>query len=294
MPCCIGIIQFQRCRHSLLLKLGCTNHCEELCPPEMQVGLVSTNYLWLCEDCHERKTNIDLDDRCNKWADLMMDIPECDAQLRMHIEDAVRAREEYEEVACEKSRVGCIEEIQWVVEWTYEYGIMLYDVLFKKMCEPRKAAARIDDLREMKMHEWDLLVVKDALRSPKVLFEEQSNETYWFINDQFNEQYLLRKQLQQPPVCNRPPVPLFPWKDKEDERRSSESTNTLISEDLDADGDEMITDSQGEQAHTEHHSATSSSPTERDSHSTTDVTAVRGSSRSDQPGDMTLDERSIE
>ncbi|KAM0240588.1 hypothetical protein ACHAPO_002489 [Fusarium lateritium] len=186
MPCCIGIIQFQRCRHSLLLKLGCTNHCEELCPPEMQVGLVSTNYLWLCEDCHERKTNIDLDDRCNKWADLMMDIPECDAQLRMHIEDAVRAREEYEEVACEKSRVGCIEEIQWVVEWTYEYGIMLYDVLFKKMCEPRKAAARIDDLREMKMHEWDLLVVKDALRSPKVLFEEQSNETYWFINGEYS------------------------------------------------------------------------------------------------------------
>ncbi|OBS21946.1 hypothetical protein FPOA_08283 [Fusarium poae] len=289
MPCCIGIIQFQRCRHSLLLKLGCTNHCEELCPPEMQAGLVATNYLWLCEDCHERKTNIDLDDRCNKWADLMMDIPECDAQLRIHMEDAVRVRENYEEVACENSRVGCIEEIQWVVEWTYEYGLMLYDVLFKKAWEPLKAATRIDELRILKMREWDFLVVKDALRSPKALFEEQSNETYWFINDQFNEQYLLRRQLQQPPVRNRPPIPLFPWKSQEDERHASESTDTLSSEELGNDGNEIITDSQDEQPHVEHRPATPSSPIGRGDHSTSDDTAMRDSSRSDQPGDRTLD-----
>ncbi|CZS84901.1 unnamed protein product [Fusarium graminearum] len=186
MPCFIGIIQFLRCRHCLLFKLGCTNNCEELCPTEKQVPLVATNYLWLCEDCHERKANVNLDDRCNEWADLMMDIPKGDAQLHSMMENAIRSREKADDVACEKSRVQCNEEIQWVAEWTLEYGLMIYDVLFKQMWEPQRAAERIQQLRGLRV--WDLLVVKDALRGPKVLFEEQWNETYWFISGEYDNQ----------------------------------------------------------------------------------------------------------
>ncbi|RGP73035.1 hypothetical protein FSPOR_2411 [Fusarium sporotrichioides] len=279
MPCCISIIQFQRCRHSLLLKLGCNNHCEELCPPEKQIALVITNYLWLCEDCHERKANIELDERCNKWADQMMEIPECDPLLRIQMEDTIRARENSEDLACEHVRIECLEDIQWVIEWTHEYGLILYDVLFKKTWEPRMAAERILELRGVR--KWELLVVEDALRSSKVLFEEQSNETYWFFSDQFVEQRLPREQLQQPPARSRPQVPLFPWKGKEDERQSSESSDTLSSEELDGDGDVILTDSEDEQPRTEHHSATPSSPTERDGRSVTDDTKMGDSSELD-------------
>jgi hypothetical protein len=114
----------------------------------------------------------------------MMDIPECNPRLRLQMEDLIRDRETSEDEVCERQRVQCIEEIQWVAEWTHEYGLMLYEVLFKKTWDPRRAAARIRQLRDLRL--WDLLVIKDALRNPKVLFEEQSNETYWYIDGEYN------------------------------------------------------------------------------------------------------------
>lgn len=110
----------------------------------------------------------------------MMDLPECDAELHMAMENTVREREWAEDKICEKQRVQIVEEIQWVVEWTQEYGLMLYEVLYRKAWDPRRAAAKIKQLRDLRG--WDHLVVKDALRSSKVLFEEQTDETYWYIS----------------------------------------------------------------------------------------------------------------
>ncbi|KAF5660399.1 hypothetical protein FHETE_8941 [Fusarium heterosporum] len=180
MPCCIAIIQYQQCLHSHLYKVGCTKGCCELCPPEAQRCLVVTHHLWLCELCHEREANQDLDDRCNKWADVVSSIPSTirpDARKRLVA--TVVARENFEDKLCEGKRVNRLEELQWVAEWTYEYGLMLFDVLFKRQWEPRRAMARIIKLRDLRV--WDLVVMRDALRRPRELFESQDDAAYWTV-----------------------------------------------------------------------------------------------------------------
>ncbi|KAM0348041.1 hypothetical protein ACHAPU_004544 [Fusarium lateritium] len=186
MPCCIAIIQYQQCLHSHLYKVGCTRGCRELCPPEAQRCLVVTHHLWLCELCHEREANQDLDDRCNKWAEAVLDIPSSiRPNIRKHLVATVVARENFEDRLCEAKRVNRLEELQWVAEWTYEYGLMLFDVLFKRQWEPRRAMARIIKLRDLRV--WDLVVMRDALRKSRELFESQDDSAYWTVIEQFAE-----------------------------------------------------------------------------------------------------------
>ncbi|KAJ4136150.1 hypothetical protein NW768_003758 [Fusarium equiseti] len=242
MPCCLGIIQFQRCQHSLLLKLGCTYGCTEFCPPEKQQTLVISKFLWLCEDCRERISNVELDERCNKWALKKERLQEQGQEA--WIPDTCKM-EDTEQKLYEDNRVNAIEELQWVVEWTYEYGLMLYGVLIRKNWIPQVAAARIRQLRDLRP--WDLMVVKDGLRDSKKLFEEQHNETYWSISDHFEEEFLRRRQLPRPPRRELPPVPLFPWKCDEFERSSRESSSTLVCDD---EGDVVVKDCNEEQTPT--------------------------------------------
>jgi hypothetical protein len=180
MPCCIAFIQFQQCQHSTLFKIACTAGCKDLCPLPAQQVLVITHYLWLCEECHERIGNQDLDDRCNKWADVLFEIPETlPPEIRQQLKASVEAQENVEDECCEKKRIMRIEEIQWVAEWTVEYAAMLYEVLHKHAWEPQDALARIQKLRALRL--WDLIVVKDVSRKAEELFNEQENKIYWRI-----------------------------------------------------------------------------------------------------------------
>ncbi|KAH7192198.1 uncharacterized protein B0J16DRAFT_410933 [Fusarium flagelliforme] len=254
MPCCLGIIQFQRCQHALLLKLGCTHGCTEFCPPEKQQTLVISKFLWLCEDCRERISNVELDERCNKWALKKERLQEQGQEAWI---PTISMMEDMEQKLCEDKRVNAIEELQWVVEWTYEYGLMLYGVLIRKNWIPQVAAARIRQLRDLRP--WDLMVVKDGLRDSKKLFEEQHNETYWSISDQLEEEWLRRRQLPRPPRRELPPVPLFPWTYDEFGRRSRASSSTLVCDD---DGDVVVKDGKEEQAPTAQQPTPESSPPE--------------------------------
>ena len=182
MPCCLGIIQFQRCQHAHLLKLGCTYGCTELCPPEKQQTLVISKFLWLCEDCRERISNVELDERCNKWALKKERLQEQGQGEWIH---TISMMEDMEFDLYEAKRVNAVEELQWVVEWTYEYGLMLYGVLIMRNWVPQAAAARIRRLRDLRP--WDLMVVKDGLRDSKKLFEEQHNEVYWSISGKLKQ-----------------------------------------------------------------------------------------------------------
>ena len=85
----------------------------------------------------------------------------------------------------EAKRVNAIEELQWVIEWTYEYGLMLYRVLIMRNWVPHVAAARIKQLRDLRP--WDLMVVKDGLRDSKQLFQDQHNEVYWSISGKIKQ-----------------------------------------------------------------------------------------------------------
>ncbi|KAF4457723.1 hypothetical protein F53441_417 [Fusarium austroafricanum] len=228
MPCCIAIIQFQQCLHSTLFKLGCTAGCKELCPPSSQQALVITSYLWLCEDCQEREANRDIDVRIEKWENRALEIPsEYPPVVRNASRWLLRYREAHEERLCEKLRVMQAEELQWVAEWTLEYGLMLWDVMFAKQWDPRRAARRIHQLRELRV--WDLVVLKDGIRSSKELFEDQSHEAYWTISEQFAEQHQIRRHKKQQLPPPRPPAPpLFPRKEKtpEPERQPNRESNS--------------------------------------------------------------------
>ncbi|KAM0216204.1 hypothetical protein ACHAPA_006128 [Fusarium lateritium] len=231
MPCCIAFIQFQQCQHNTLFKIACTAGCKDLCPlPDQQV-LVITHYLWLCEDCHERIANQDLDDRCNKWADHLFEIPETlHPEIRRQLDATARAKENFEDERYEKARIMRIEEIQWVAEWTIEYAFMLYDVLHKHAWEPEKALARIEKLRDLRL--WDLIVVKDVSRKGEQLAMEQDNEVYWNITgEQKSKGQRRRMRRDRPPATPKPLPPTFAEWDKKHERDSSEGSSKLDHDD---------------------------------------------------------------
>jgi hypothetical protein len=92
----------------------------------------------------------------------------------------LQSRECLDNAFRDNARAMKLEEIQWVAEWTYEYGLMLYDVTVAGKWNRRKAVRRIDQLRTLRL--WDLVVIKDGLRCSKELFEEQPEETYWTIS----------------------------------------------------------------------------------------------------------------
>ncbi|KAF9776629.1 hypothetical protein IL306_005175 [Fusarium sp. DS 682] len=227
MPCCIAIIRYEQCLHKLLFKVGCTQGCKELCPPSSQRVLVTSSYLWLCEDCHERESNKELVERYNKWAGLKRGIPSQyppEQQTMLYL--VLQNREFLDDAFRGNARAMKIEEIQWVAEWTYEYGLMLYDVLFGKIWDREMAAARIHELRNLRI--WDLVVIKDGLRCSKELFEDQPHEAYWTISEQFAEQHYDRNLVFRLPQRRLPQPPLFSEKEKTLETKDNvESPDTI-------------------------------------------------------------------
>lgn len=97
---------------------------------------------------------------------------------------------------------------------------------------------------------------------------------------------MLRKQLPQPPAPKRPPVPLFPWDEEDPGTTASETSKATAREEVDEDGDLILSDSEDEQPPTEQRPVTPSSPIPGASHSAAEDTA-RESSEADQPGDRT-------
>ncbi|KAM0561869.1 hypothetical protein ACHAPJ_003040 [Fusarium lateritium] len=242
MPCCVAIIQYQQCGHSNLFKLGCTVGCKELCLEPCQQVLVTTNYLWSCEDCHQREYNKAEDTRCLKWTDRSAEVSQQVAPPNQQLLlDVLRSRELLEDKLCEKARVSQTEEIQWVAEWTLEYGLMLYDVIYKRIWDPRMAAARLQQLRGLRL--WDLVVVKDALRDSKDLYASQSHESYWIITDNLIEQRQERRQSPRPPTPDRPPPPLF-----HEEKKSVPDSNSNMDTDMTDSDDSMGTEQDDQEA----------------------------------------------
>ncbi|KAF5656246.1 hypothetical protein F25303_107 [Fusarium sp. NRRL 25303] len=208
MPCGVAIIRYEQCLHKLLFKVGCTQGCKELCPASRQRVLVVTSYLWLCEDCHEREFNTELAQRCCKWTDLQRAVPlDYPPEQQTMLSIVLQNRQCLDNAFRDSARAMKLEEIQWVAEWTYEYGLMLYDVTVAGRWDRSKAMRRIDQLRSLRL--WDLVVIKDELRCSKELFEDQPEETYWTISEQFAEQHYDRASEGQLPESSRPQPPLF-------------------------------------------------------------------------------------
>ncbi|KAF5588456.1 hypothetical protein FPANT_6607 [Fusarium pseudoanthophilum] len=208
MPCGIAIIRYEQCLHMLLFKVGCTQGCTELCPPSRQKVLVVTSYLWLCEDCHKRELNTELAQRDLEWTNLHRRIPQdYPSEQRNMLSIVLQSRECLDNAFRDSARAMKLEEIQWVAEWTYEYGLMLYDVTVARRWVRSRALRRIDQLRSLRV--WDLVVIKDGLRCSKELFEDQPEETYWTISEQFAEQHYDRACEVQLPQPSRPQPPLF-------------------------------------------------------------------------------------
>ncbi|KAF4962794.1 hypothetical protein FSARC_9132 [Fusarium sarcochroum] len=240
MPCCVAIIKYQQCQHSNLFKLGCTVGCTELCLEPCQQVLVKTHYLWSCEDCHQREYNKAEDARCLQWIDRTSEVSRQVASPNHQLLlDVLNSRELLEDRLCEKARVSQTEEIQWVAEWTLEYGLMLYDVVYKRLWDPRMAAARIKQLRALRL--WDLVVVKDVLRNSKELEASQSHNSYCFIRDNLIEQRQTRRQSLRPPMPNRPPPPLF-----HEEKKPAPESNSSMGTDM-TDSDESMGTEEGDQ-----------------------------------------------
>ncbi|KAG4259591.1 hypothetical protein FPRO04_03323 [Fusarium proliferatum] len=208
MPCGVAIIRYEQCLHKLLFKVGCTQGCKELCPASRQRVLVVTSYLWLCEDCHKREFNTELAQRCCKWTDLQRAVPlDYPPEQQTMLSIVLQNRQCLDNAFRHSARATKLEEIQWVAEWTYEYGLMLYDVTVAGRWDRSKAMRRIDQLRSLRL--WDLVVIKDGLRCSKELFEDQPEETYWTISEQFAEQHYDRASEGQLPEPSRPQPPLF-------------------------------------------------------------------------------------
>lgn len=180
MPCCIAIIHFAQCSHNTLFKLGCTAHCDALCPAADQRTLVIARYLWSCEDCHMRRWLAADDLRSAAWTtrtDAVEEDRGLPVEARAQLLDMLRCREQYEDNRLENARQLQVEEIQWVAEWTLEYGLMVWDTLYERTYGPRAARRRINQLRSLRL--WDLVVTRDALRGGKELRQEQVSRSAW-------------------------------------------------------------------------------------------------------------------
>ncbi|KAK7403622.1 hypothetical protein QQX98_010587 [Neonectria punicea] len=217
MPCCIAIIQFAQCRHSTLFKLGCTAHCDSLCPVPDQRALVITRYLWSCEDCHLRQWTAKEDARSAAWT-ARIDAAAAEASALpadtcRQLVGTLTLREQHEEHRLEAARLLQVEEIQWVAEWTLEYGLMVWDVCCQRSWEPRAAARRVKQLRALRL--WDLVVTRDALRGRKELWREQTPRSLYQMATGLGNRNSQRKALtgtQTPTPAIRPP-PVFSAED---------------------------------------------------------------------------------
>ena len=171
MPCCIAIVHFNRCRHHTLLKIQCTDGCEGLCPPEKQETLVMTKYMWRCEDCHYHHTHqedlareLKWEDEVNRVEDEIFDdtnqVAGPLAEARAMIVDAVRAREEYESETLTLKRGEQMDEIQWVEQWTSQYGHLLFELKYDPAVDRELTDRRKGYLLSVKV--WGLLEIGRA------------------------------------------------------------------------------------------------------------------------------------
>ncbi|KAH6987763.1 hypothetical protein BKA56DRAFT_669369 [Ilyonectria sp. MPI-CAGE-AT-0026] len=247
MPCCIAIIHFAQCSHSTLFKLGCTAHCDALCPAADQRTLVVTRYLWSCEDCHMRQWLANDDLRSAAWTARTEALEEdrgLPVEARAVLFDMLRCREQYEDNRLETARQLQVEEIQWVAEWTLEYGLMVWDALYERRYGPRAARRRIKQLRALRL--WDLVVTRDALRGGKELRQEQVSRSTWIGAENRSPQQnqgSQRKELPRLPTLNGP-APIFRAEDLEMlEMEPSEDEQEREAQDLmdvDESGDVMM------------------------------------------------------
>ncbi|KAI5461459.1 hypothetical protein BGZ63DRAFT_356070 [Mariannaea sp. PMI_226] len=185
MPCCIAIIRFLQCGHKNLFKIGCTKGCENLCEVSRQRTLLVTEYLWMCEDCNLRIWGEEDDTRADAW-EVRADGIRSDfshshrTDLLNGLVDNLHARERLEDKRVEATRLLRLEETQWVAEWTFEYAMMIFDVLYKQVYDPQRARERIRQLLTLRL--WDLIVVRDSLRDGKELLRHQSKRSGFIIS----------------------------------------------------------------------------------------------------------------
>lgn len=169
MPCCIAILQFIQCRHNALFKIECTSTppCNSLCDLTEQETLLVTQYQWSCEECHtrkwterEEKRTAVWDERVRKMEDEEDDSKEL-AEHRERVIDGIRLREAYEEkYVFEPARLKQVEEIQWVEDWTIQYGKVLWEIKYNREKDKIFTARRKKYLLNAKV--WDLTVLKDS------------------------------------------------------------------------------------------------------------------------------------
>ncbi|KAH7152128.1 hypothetical protein B0J13DRAFT_256122 [Dactylonectria estremocensis] len=181
MPCCIAILHFVQCKHNSLIKLGCTDNCDSLCPGPSQRTILVTRYLWSCEDCANQRWIANDEVRSAAWTlqvDTLTDNPvKMPMDLRAQMVDTLHQRERFEDRRIEQERTQMQEEIQWVEEWTVEYGLMVWDIMYERAFEALAAKRRVRQLRSLLL--WDLVVVRDALRGGKQLLREQAARSAW-------------------------------------------------------------------------------------------------------------------
>lgn len=85
------------------------------------------------------------------------------AQHRERIIDGIRVREAFEEKhVYEPTRLKQVEEIQWVEDWTVQYGKLLWEVKHNREKDGIYTARRAKYLLDAKL--WDLTVVRDVTR----------------------------------------------------------------------------------------------------------------------------------
>lgn len=91
--------------------------------------------------------------------------------------DGMRRREQVKQRRRDGALMSQVEEIQWVGEWTLEYGLVVFESVHGSVWVKRKLQDRLEQLRSLRF--WDFVVTHDALRGSKKLYKEQSHSAYW-------------------------------------------------------------------------------------------------------------------
>ncbi|RSM15333.1 hypothetical protein CEP52_000833 [Fusarium oligoseptatum] len=208
MPCCFAILTYAQCRHHNLYKIGCTADCDDFCPLEKRKVLLRTRYLWSCEQCHNRINDEIDEERQDAWSVQIMRAcqqPEPRALIETRIE-MMRRRETVKERRRDRALTSQVEEIQWVGEWTLEYGLVIFKSVYGSAWDKQKLKERIEQLRDLRF--WDFIITSDALRGSKELIKEQSDDAFWAVHNSIMLEHMKRGGLRRP-TRRLPPPPLF-------------------------------------------------------------------------------------
>ncbi|PHH63391.1 hypothetical protein CDD81_5992 [Ophiocordyceps australis] len=182
MPCCIAVVQFSQCQHSLLFLLGCTSPaCQELCPKEQRELLVQTQFKWMCDACHRRRSSSEAKAKIQEWNKRKRKLSQ-DATLAMHDREsrmqALRRREEYLAQLLGQQHAKQLKEIEAAEHWTWQYGRAGFVARYWKSAGSGKQS--LDEQVQVQRDIWekalgfmtrlrctrqlDLAVVVDAMR----------------------------------------------------------------------------------------------------------------------------------